>query len=225
MPPTYSLYSLYSIYSLYSRHTSAYESHERHHAYQTDGIKLHKLHDSQYICIYAESVRRRCPAPPRGGLAGSYAYLGWFLTLKSVSDPCQSTNRWFRKRMCEIASFRKTICERVGLPCFWQRRTDGFSSLSDYAQNTIKYGNFGYKWTITCVLVVRNTKKGTTICTVITISVVRIVVKYWVGPPAPHVSHYVKFLIKLSLSFALLLASTRSLGLGLWRLGTVDCGV
>ena len=43
-------------------------------------------------------------------------------------------------------------------------------------------------------------------CTVITISVVRIVVKYWVGPPAPHVSHYVKFLIKLSLSFALLLA-------------------
>ena len=32
-----------------------------------------------------------------------------------------------------------------------------------YARDTIKCGNFGYKWTIKCVLVVRNIEKGTTL--------------------------------------------------------------
>ena len=44
------------------------------------------------------------------------------------------------------------------------------------AQDTINYGNFGYKWTITCFLVVQNTKKGTTLIAAITINVVKTVV-------------------------------------------------
>ena len=40
-------------------------------------------------------------------------------------------------------------------------------------QNTTKWRNFEYKWTMACVLVVRNTKKGPTKNCVITINVVR----------------------------------------------------
>jgi hypothetical protein len=58
------------------------------------------------------------------------------------------------------------------------------SLFSDYAQNTIKDGGIQYKWTIKCVLVVRSTNKGTQI-NVITISVVRIVVKYGLDPQPP----------------------------------------
>ncbi len=53
------------------------------------------------------------------------------------------------------------------------------------AQDTINYGNFGYKWTITCFLVVQNTKKGTTLIAAITINVVKTVVKYGVVPRDP----------------------------------------
>ena len=68
---------------------------------------------------------------------------------------------------------------------FWQRRTVGFKCLSDYSRDTIKCGNFGYKWTITCVLVVRNMQKGTTIRTVITMNVVKTVVKIRGHTPRP----------------------------------------
>ena len=112
--------------------------------------------------------------------------VGWYLTLKSVSDPCQSTNR---KRTFEINSFRTISCGIGTELSFWQRRTGGFKCFSDYARDTIKHDNFGYKWTITCVLVVRNTQKGTTIRTVITINVVKTVVKYGVISRDPHVSH------------------------------------
>ena len=91
---------------------------------------------------------------------GSYADFGWYLTLKSVSDPCQSTNR---KRTFEIDSFRTISCGIGKELSFWQRRTGGFKCFSDYARDTIIDGNFGYKWTITCVLVVRNMQKGTTL--------------------------------------------------------------
>ena len=79
----------------------------------------------------------------------------------------KSTNR---KRTCEIDSFRTISCG-IG-----KERTESFQCFSEYAQDTIKCGNFGYKWTITCVLVVQNTKKGTPwpLNAVITINVVRV---------------------------------------------------
>ena len=86
--------------------------------------------------------------------------VGWYLTLKSISDPCQSTNR---KRTFEIDSFRTISCGIGKELSFWQRRTGGFKCFSDYSRDTIKCGNFGYKWTISCVLVVRNMQKGTTL--------------------------------------------------------------
>jgi len=113
---------------------------------------------------------------------GSYADFGWYLTLKSVSDPCQSTNR---KRTFEIDSFRTISCGIGKELSFWQRRTGGFKCFSDYARDTIIDGNFGYKWTITCVLVVRNMQKGTTIRTVITMNVVKTVVKIRGHTPRP----------------------------------------
>ena len=117
-----------------------------------------------------------------GVSVGSYADFGWYLTLKSVSDPCQSTNR---KRTFEINSFRTISCGIGRKLSFGQRRTGGFKCFSDYARDTIKHDNFGYKWTITCVLVVRNTQKGTTLIMVITINVVKTVVKSRYGVVSP----------------------------------------
>ena len=57
---------------------------------------------------------------------GSYADFGWFLPLKLVSDPCQSTNR---KRTCEIYSFRTISCGIGKELSFWQSRTGGFLML------------------------------------------------------------------------------------------------
>ena len=60
-----------------------------------------------------------------GGSRGaeSYADFEWFLTLKLVSDPCQSTNR---KRTCKIDLFRPILCGIGKELSLWQRRTDGF---------------------------------------------------------------------------------------------------
>ena len=51
-----------------------------------------------------------------------------------------------------------------------------------------KCGKLGYKWTITCVLVVQNTKTGTTLNAVSSINVVKTVIKYGVVPRDSHVS-------------------------------------
>jgi len=69
----------------------------------------------------------------RGGLAGVLADFGWYLSLKSVSDPCNTNG----KQTCEIDSFRTTSCELEELS-FWQRRTDGVKCFSDYARDTIQ---------------------------------------------------------------------------------------
>jgi hypothetical protein len=60
---------------------------------------------------------------------GGHADFGRFLTLKSFSDPCQST---IGNELAKLILFEP----------------------SDYAQDTIKCG-IEYKWTITCVLVVQ----------------------------------------------------------------------
>jgi hypothetical protein len=108
-----------------------------------------------------------------GGSRGSYANFGWFLTLKSVSDPCQCSNRWVWKRMCEIDSFRKTLCERVGFLCFGKDESTALNAFLNMPGPQLRI-TLGTNGRPRALLVVRNTKKGTTISAVITISVVRI---------------------------------------------------
>ena len=93
-------------------------------------------------------MTRLCSCPELGLAGGSYADFGCFLTIKSVSDPYQSTNR---KR---IDSFRNNLVS------FGKVEPTIFYAF-EYAVEPNYNGNLEYKWTITCVLVVLNTKKNT----------------------------------------------------------------
>jgi hypothetical protein len=98
---------------------------------------------------------------PRAGSRGGVLRRFWVLLdhkigFRPLSIHKSETNRFVSKQ------------SRV----FWQSRTDYFLCFRVCPGHNYN-GNLEYKWTITCDLVVRNTKKGTTLIMVITINVVK----------------------------------------------------
>ena len=94
-------------------------------------------------------------------------------TALGVQTPFNSQIGGFGNELAKSIPFEQSLEELVRLkiraPELLTKTNRRLLMFSDYAQNNY-IGFFGSKWTITCFLVVRNTKKGTTISRVISTS-------------------------------------------------------